>query len=354
MKLGMTLTASVSPGHTSREAVQHCVWAARHADEAGFGYVWTTEHHFTEVAHTGAPSAILAHYAAITERVKLGYAVAIVPFHHPLRLAEEISWVDNLSNGRVVGGISPGWAAYEFAAFGVPLEERRARLEEGWEVLQKALTGDTFSHDGTFWNIPEARVLPPPVQQPVPFVMSTSSDESVVRAAQWKVGSLLGLRPLPLLAKQRELYIDTCRNEGYSEEEITELVSRMGVLRRIIITKTDEEGEDEALKGGQQFRESQARLLTLSGTDRPVENVIRSATGVMTKAADVDLRETAAYTGTIAGTVETVTEKLLELNKIGIGHVLCGFGTKGTGFDDVKESIRLFSKEVLPVVHAAG
>src|SRR5215831_13380102 len=110
MELGIQLGASGAGGVHSHDAIDHSMWAARYADEAGFDYIWTTEHHFSESVHTGAPSAILAYFAGVTEQAKLGYGVAIVPLHHPLRLAEELAWVDNLSKGRLVVGISPGWA----------------------------------------------------------------------------------------------------------------------------------------------------------------------------------------------------------------------------------------------------
>ena len=76
MKIGMTLTANAVRGVRSSDSVQHVKWAAQYADQHGFDIVWTTEHHFTEVAHTGSPGAILGYYAGITERVQLGYAVA--------------------------------------------------------------------------------------------------------------------------------------------------------------------------------------------------------------------------------------------------------------------------------------
>ncbi|MFN8534158.1 MAG: LLM class flavin-dependent oxidoreductase [Dehalococcoidia bacterium] len=354
MEIGITLTANATRGVQSAESVQHVKWAAQYADQHGFDIVWTTEHHFTEIAHTGSPGAILGYYAGVTERVKLGYAVAIVPLHHPMRLAEEIAWLDNLSNGRLIAGISPGWSAFEFNVLGVPLSENRERLAEGFEIVKLALSGESFSYDGKFWQIPDVKMLPVPIQgAALPFVMSTSSNPSVKLAAKWRVGPLLGFRPVETIAEQRQLFIDSCAEEGVTKDETNALLSRLGVLRRIIITDTDEEAEEEALWGGEQARETQARLLTVSGASEPVARLALSRSGDRTAVETADPRESGAYLGTIGGTVETVTRKLLELKAAGAGHIICGFYVGRTGgLDRVKETIRRFSAEVIPAVKA--
>jgi alkanesulfonate monooxygenase SsuD/methylene tetrahydromethanopterin reductase-like flavin-dependent oxidoreductase (luciferase family) len=329
-------------------------WAAKYVDQHGFDIVWTTEHHFTELAHSGSPGALLGYYSGVTEQVKLGYAVAIVPLHHPMRLAEEFAWLDNLSNGRLIAGISPGWAAYEFSVLGVPIEENRARLVEGFDIVKLALSGESFSYNGKFWQIPEVKMLPQPIQKPLPFVMATSSNESVVNAAKWKVGALLGFRPLETLAEQRKLYIDTCREAGHSEEEINGLLDNMGVLRRIIVADTDEEAEEEALGSAAAPNVMRSRLLTKGGESEPISTATLTRTGARV-VGEVEPRETGAYLGVIGGTPETVTRKLLDLKALGVGHVICRFAANRTGgLEPVKEMIRRFCAEVVPAVKAAG
>lgn len=348
MDIGITLTANAVRGVQSRDSVQHIKWAARYADEHGFDNVWSTEHHFTEIAHSGSPAAILGYYAGVTQRVKIGYAVAIVPLQHPMRLAEEISWLDNLSNGRLIGGVSPGWSALEFGILGVPILENRERFAEGFDIVKLALSGESFSYNGKHWQIPEVKMLPQPIQKPLPFVMATTSNESVANAARWKVGALLGFRSMEGLAEQRKLYIDTCIDEGYSQEEIDHLLKYMGVLRRIIVADSDEAAEEEALRSAVANRATTTRLMTPAGASAPL-----ITEQMKLGFAEVEPRDTGAYLGVVGGTPDTITKKLLDIQALGIGHVLCGFTHgQGQGLDDVKNAIRRFSSEVIPAFKA--
>jgi alkanesulfonate monooxygenase SsuD/methylene tetrahydromethanopterin reductase-like flavin-dependent oxidoreductase (luciferase family) len=335
MKVGISLTATARGVH-SHESIDFCRWAARFADQAGFDVVWTTEHHFTPIAHTGAPSAALAYYAGVTERVRLGYAVAIVPLHHPLRLAEEFLWVDNLSDGRLIGGISPGWAAYEFELFGVPLEERRGRLAEAWEIIRPACAGQPVAFQGRFYQVPEMVIYPPPRQREIPFILSAGQADSVRQAARWKVSPVFGAPPISVIADYLALFEATCRAEGYDEVTIAKLREWIGVRRFITLGRTEEEAREESARHAAQLRES----LDFLGTSRGAE---RSG----------DPRNPRTLANEVWGTVEQVTAQLLELEQVGMRHFIANFTIGSRGLDGTKESIRLFAREVLPVLQAS-
>src|SRR6266849_3061465 len=132
---------------TDRAVVEQAFWEVDFAERHDFDSIWVTEHHLSDFGIIGAPSVYAAGVAARTRRIKIGYGIAVVPLHHPLRLAEEISWATHWSNGRVLVGVGPGFSAYEFGAYGVPLDERQERLEEGVAIVRRALLGEEFSHD---------------------------------------------------------------------------------------------------------------------------------------------------------------------------------------------------------------
>lgn len=350
MEIGITLTPTGSGGAHPHDAARHLLWAARYADEQGFDNVWSTEHHFTTTAFSSAPSVLLGHYAAITERVKLGYAVAIVPLHHPLTLAEEMSWVDNVSNGRLIGGVSPGWSPYEFDVLGVPLSERHERFSEGFAIIRKALTGEKFSFEGRHWQLTDVQVLPPPIQPGGPkFVTATTSDDGVRRAADLKVSPLLGYAPFDGLAVQRQLFIDTCRTNDYPADEIADLLTRLGALRRVIIRDTDAEAEQEAIDSALGFTSGNKKHNT-NARGEPVEGILRRA---QQPSPDADPRKLFAYTGTIWGTPDTVISKLLGLRDVGVGHVIIQFHSTTRDLDGTKENIRRFATQVLPAYRDA-
>jgi alkanesulfonate monooxygenase SsuD/methylene tetrahydromethanopterin reductase-like flavin-dependent oxidoreductase (luciferase family) len=341
MKVGISLTATAN-GFSSHDSIDYMRWAAKFADQAGFDIIWTTEHHFTEIAHTGAPSAALAYYAGVTEQAKLGYAVAIVPLHHPLRLAEEYLWVDNLSDGRLIGGISPGWAAYEFEMFGIPVEQRRERLDESWDIIRQATTGEQYvEHFGQFFKVPRTKIHPPRRQERIPFVLSTGHEESVRQAAKFGVSPVFGAPPLSVILQHIAAFEDQCRIEGYPQEEIDYLKEMIGVRRFITIGKTREEADEEAMIHSKRLEASLNFLSTTRGADG-------------SPPSGGDPRNPRTLANEVHGTVEEVTEQLLELERAGIRHYIANFTIGSRGFEGSKESIKLFAKEVLPVLQKSS
>jgi len=111
---------------SDREIVDQALWEVDFAERQGFESIWVTEHHFSGFGSIGVPSVYAAGVAQRTKRIRIGYGVAVVPIHHPLRLAEEITWVDHLSQGRLVVGVGPGFSSFEFDGFCVPVNERHA------------------------------------------------------------------------------------------------------------------------------------------------------------------------------------------------------------------------------------
>lgn len=349
MEIGISLTPNENAGTDAHEAVRYLAWTAKYADEHGFDIIWSTEHHFTGVAFSSSPSVILSHYAALTHRAKLGYAVAILPMHHPVRLAEDISWVDNFSGGRLIAGVSPGWAAYEFSVLGIPIEERRERFLEGVEILFKALKGGKYSHEGKFWNIPESQIMPPPLQPGGPkFVTATTSDEGLVMAAKYRMSPLVGFDPIDVLIEKRNYYIAALKEDGAAPEEIADLLTRFGALRRVLVCDTDEEAEEEALVAAGGFSTNSSRLRVSAVTGQPIEGIVRRQ---METAADP--RDTHAFKGSVWGSPETVVKKLLALKEAGLGHVVCQFHGTTRNTEGVKDNVRMFATKVLPVYKEA-
>src|SRR5258708_13499407 len=132
------------------------------AEELGFDSVWLPEHHSGDYGPSSAASVLLATLAARTQRIQLGMAVYVIPFHHPLRLAEETASIDILSGGRLIVGLGRGNRAMEFFGHGIPQEENRARMEEGVEVLLQAWTRHRVKDTGAHWNIRTVPSSPKP------------------------------------------------------------------------------------------------------------------------------------------------------------------------------------------------
>src|SRR6266851_1431297 len=116
MEIGIFQLLPAPEALSDREVIEQALWEEDCAEAGGYGSVWITEHHLSSFGLVGAPSVYAAAVAQRTRRVRIGYAIAVLPLHHPLRLAEEIAWVGHLSNGRLLVGVGPGFSPYEFGA----------------------------------------------------------------------------------------------------------------------------------------------------------------------------------------------------------------------------------------------
>ena len=127
-------------------------------DQLGLELVWFTEHHFLEDGHLPNFVPVAGAVAALTKRVRISTDICLLPFAHPLRLAEDVAVLDNLSGGRMELGIGMGYAAHEFRGFGVPQSRRVSLTEEGLAILRLAWSGESFSFAGKRWQFDNVRV----------------------------------------------------------------------------------------------------------------------------------------------------------------------------------------------------
>jgi len=129
----------------------------------GFDSYWAIDHHFGPYIMTGGAIQHLTYMAGKTERIDFGTMVVVLPWYDPVVVAEQISVLDNLLQGRrLTLGLGRGAAKREFDAYRVPMDQSRDRFAEALEVVKKALTEQWFSHDGQFFHIPETTIRPRP------------------------------------------------------------------------------------------------------------------------------------------------------------------------------------------------
>jgi alkanesulfonate monooxygenase SsuD/methylene tetrahydromethanopterin reductase-like flavin-dependent oxidoreductase (luciferase family) len=166
-------------------------------DQAGFETIWITEHHFTDDGYLSAAMPMMAAIAARTRRIKIGSYVILVPFYHPLRLAEDAALIDVIANGRLRLGLGLGYRLEEFDTFRIPRKERLGRTLETVEILKRAWTGERFSFTGKYFTIKNARVLPKPISSPE-LLWGGMAPQAIRRAAQLDMGFAcnLGLKEI--------------------------------------------------------------------------------------------------------------------------------------------------------------
>ena len=186
LKLGIHLPHAgeqAAPALIRRHAIR--------AEALGFEDVWVSEHIIVPRADFPRsplfydPVVTLSYVAAVTERVKLGTTVLVLPMRHPLPLAKELASLHNLSNGRLILGAGVGWLEPEFAALGVPFKERGRRMDEGIAMMRAAWHDDPISFEARVIpaEIHEMRMQPPPCT-PIPIWIGGSSEPALARAAR--------------------------------------------------------------------------------------------------------------------------------------------------------------------------
>ncbi len=193
-----------------------------YGEELGYDSVWLPEHHFAVYGMLGNPMTFAAAVSQRTHRMKIGTAIMVLPFQHPLRLAEDAALVDVLSDGRLLLGLGRGYQPPEFHGFGVPQERSSDIFREGMEILTRALSGEKFAYDGEFYKIEEPiEIFPKPIQKPhPPFYIASISPRSYEITAQH--GASLMRSPqfsdLDTVAAGYEVYKTKMREYGHDPE----------------------------------------------------------------------------------------------------------------------------------------
>jgi alkanesulfonate monooxygenase SsuD/methylene tetrahydromethanopterin reductase-like flavin-dependent oxidoreductase (luciferase family) len=163
-----------------------------YGEELGYDSVWLPEHHFAVYGMLGNPMTLAAAISQRTKKMKIGTAIMVLPFQHPLRLAEDAALVDCLSEGRLLWGLGRGYQPPEFHGFGVPQHASRGMFMESFEILRRALSGEKFTYDGHFWKIEEpTEIFPKPIQKPYPpMYLAAVSPPSYEIAARLNISLL--------------------------------------------------------------------------------------------------------------------------------------------------------------------
>jgi alkanesulfonate monooxygenase SsuD/methylene tetrahydromethanopterin reductase-like flavin-dependent oxidoreductase (luciferase family) len=179
MKVGIALNMLTKPGHSDAAVLTEHLTLGDLAEPLGFDSLFALEHHFTGYAMSPAPTQLLSYYAGRTRRIALGTAVIVLPWHDPVRVAEQIALLDILSGGRCLFGFGRGAASVEYAGFRIPMEEARPRFVEAAQIVVRALSEETFEWDGEYFKIPRTSIRPRPISHPERrFYASSVSPES--------------------------------------------------------------------------------------------------------------------------------------------------------------------------------
>lgn len=153
------------------------------AESLGYTSISVAEHHFLPDGWVPSPTTLLGAIAGVTEELKIGTNIVILPLHHPVAVAEQAAILDLLSGGNFRLGVGIGWRQEEFDVFGVKKSDRVPRVEEGISLIDRLLQERSVTYSGEFYSVDDLDLTPRPVQDSVPIWYGGQSDAAIRRAA---------------------------------------------------------------------------------------------------------------------------------------------------------------------------
>jgi alkanesulfonate monooxygenase SsuD/methylene tetrahydromethanopterin reductase-like flavin-dependent oxidoreductase (luciferase family) len=350
MRFGTYYFLQAPPGASHPDVIQREFAQMLLSEELGYDTVWLTEHHFIEYGISVSPLTLAAAIAARTQRIHIALAAVILPFHDPIRLAEEIAFVDILSQGRLRVGIGRGNRPTEFAGYRVPQEENRERFGEILEIMVQAWTQEHVSFKGKFFTIEGIPVIPKPYQKPYPPLMLVCvSPETIQFAARraWPMLNSILFGPFSQIIHNRDLYVAAMREAGYGDNAVQTALCSWGVSRHIYVAPTDSEAVREAEAAERWYQQSLARFLipeNIAAAPPALQSQFRLLEErLKTISWEKLLQETVLF-----GSPERIVDRVQEMKAAGVGELLCWMNFGGLPHDLVTRSMRLFAEKVIP------
>src|ERR1051325_8603861 len=166
MKVGIALNMLCQEGRSDAAVVGEHLAMGDLAEPLGFDSLFALEHHFTNYTMSPAPAQLLSYFAGRTRRINLGTAVIVLPWHDPVRVAEEIALLNILCGKRCLFGFGRSATSVEYEGFRIPMEEARPRFVEAAQIVVKALSNDSFVHQGGLFQIPRTAMHARPISHP--------------------------------------------------------------------------------------------------------------------------------------------------------------------------------------------
>jgi alkanesulfonate monooxygenase SsuD/methylene tetrahydromethanopterin reductase-like flavin-dependent oxidoreductase (luciferase family) len=298
-------------------------------DETGYDAVWLAEHHFSDYSVCPSVHMMGTWIASQTKNLRIGTAISLAAFYHPLRLAEEVALLDVLSEGRVNWGAGRGFDNTEFTAFDVPPEESYARYRENVEIVLAAWNNERMSFEGKYHSFEDIEVLPKPYQDPHPPVwLAASSPEAVISAAKDGYSILMDPHaPHVEIAAKFATYSKTLDEHGHAPANTRDTP----IARLLAVADTEDGAQTIAEKGAGWLFDSYVNPETHGG----------KTPGGMVDMGKEDpvgayLRDRIIY-----GTPERVIDQVHELQEqLPLNYLLCAPLSPGS-FD-------LFTEKVMP------
>ncbi len=343
MKFGLFSHVPWPEGTDPKQLMDQMIAQAVSGEELGFESIWLAEHHFSRYGLSSSPLVLGGAIAARTEKIRIGTAVLVPTLHTPVRLAEDTAMLDVISGGRLDVGYGRGAAEYEYAGYAVDMSSSQERFQEAIKMVEGLWTTPEYTHQGQFFSANKVNLVPQPIQKPHP--------------------------PVYIGATRTQATLDFVASSGHSlcigvvldHVDAVALVNRFDALAKSF-------GQDTP-KAGIPFHryfyvaetEEKARQDTKAAIEWVADvgqwrRAFKEGSEVGGKLADWRKERTSmpptfdyfVENRAIIGSPEQCIAKIKWLQEEGIGNFVCNFFFGDLAHEKVMQSMKLFSKEVMP------
>jgi alkanesulfonate monooxygenase SsuD/methylene tetrahydromethanopterin reductase-like flavin-dependent oxidoreductase (luciferase family) len=359
MHYGLIMECDYRYGHTQEEAFDEAFAMADAAENGGLDGVWLAERHFAaprsplDSMGAGIPSVvsspliICAAIVARTERLRVGVAVNVLPLNHPVRMAEEIATLDQISHGRVDFGVGRSGFMRAYEGYDIPYEESRERFQENLNIILAAWTNEKFSYEGKHYTFNDVCVIPKPYQDPhPPLRMAATTKETFPQVGKLGYPIFVGLRGLdrPDLVRLLDDYRQAWKDAGHAGEG--DVFLRIPIFVGASQEEAYADAEESTMRSYRRMAQNFAASASATGATPDEDRAKRGETLAAVTYEEL-IRDRLAY-GSPDGVIsqlKVITEEL------GLSGIVAETNVGGLiPREKVAESIDLFCKEVVPAL----
>lgn len=326
--------ATDDPGMRFRELVAQ----VKTAESFGFDSIWAGEHHLTDGYHFFPQLTLLSHMAAHSGEMALGTNLVLLPLHRPVDIAEQVALIDIACGGRFIMTVGQGYRPEEFAAFGVPFDERLARMVDGIEIIRRLWGEAGVSHDAGWFSVEDATVLPAPAQEGGPPIwVGATTDRAIKRAGRISDAFMATPNADSVEVKRQVDLFSTARSDAG--------IAPAGDVGRMLEVHCHEDRAEAV-------RRAAPHLLTKYAA-YAAWGLTGSAGDAARAAGRGDEFSTLAEDRFVIGNPADVVAGLLHQHReVGITHLSMRVAWPGSDPSHALECIELLGREVLPAVRA--
>lgn len=348
MKFGIMNLFPAGWGENDHEVFEHTLEEIEAADEMGFDSVWLAEHHFSRYGILGDPLNFGAAIAARTKHITIGTAVAVVPFHHPIRLAENALSLDALSQGRLMLGLGRGYQPKEFKGFNVDPADSVDLYNETVDILKLAFNEEDWSYHGKHYQFEDLTIYPRPVTPGGPKLVHGAVSPGSFRARGLAGESIItspNFTPLPRMKANFDAYREALVEAGHDPADF-----ELPFMQQIWCGP-DESGLEAAATAALNYYQTVGKVIP--GSEDALESERAYYEAVRNNIKLLTVEQTMTHGGNF-GSTDRVVELIGTLEEqLGVNHYIGWFRIPTLDRSLALKSMEVFASEVMPQLKAA-